>query len=142
MVFQLPAVTFLNETGREQMAQFDHIKPYLPSGHLRWSYPALSDEVVRWQQQVGRLPPSVLSTALAREGFAAILIDRNGYADRGQSILSELGLSQSSDAVLAENSRYVAVDLRLVRKTDMPAEQLPRLGATPAASTRGVAAVR
>ena len=139
MVFQLPAVHFLNETGREQMGQFDHIKLYLPSRLLRWSYPAISDEVVRWQQRVSRLPPRLLSTALAREGFAAILIDRNGYADRGQSILSDLGVSASSDAVLVENTRYIAVDLRLVRKEDVPANRLPRLEETPTGATRGVA---
>jgi phosphoglycerol transferase len=139
MVFQLPAVTFLNETGRERMGQFDHIKLYLPSTRLHWSYPALSDEVVRWQQQVGRLPPRVLSTALASQGFTAILLDRNGYADRGESILAELGVSSSSEAVLAENARYVAVDLGRAQKADVPADRLPRLGDR-AAATPGVPA--
>ena len=137
MVFQLPAVTFLNETGRERMGQFDHIKPYLPSTRLHWSYPALSDDVVRWQQQVSRLPTRVLSAALAQEGFAAILIDRNGYADQGQSILAELGVPASPGAVLAENARYVTVELRLVPR-DVAAVRLPRLGQEATAATLDV----
>ena len=60
------------------MRSFDHTKLYLPSTRLHWSYPALSDDVVRWQQQVARLPTRVFTTALIREGFRSILIDRNG----------------------------------------------------------------
>jgi phosphoglycerol transferase len=138
MVFQLPAVTFLNESGREQMRQFDHIKLYLPSTRLHWSYPALSDDIVRWQQQVARLPTRIFTTALTQEGFNAILIDRNGYADRAQSLLAELGVSAGSAAILAADRRYVALDLRLVKREEIPSDQLPRVGATPTAATLGL----
>ena len=69
MVFQLPALTYLNELGREKMLPLDHIKPYLASTRVHWSYPALSDSIVRWQQQVGRLPTPVLATALVGRGL-------------------------------------------------------------------------
>ena len=73
MVFQLPALTYLNELGREKMLPLDHIKPYLASTRVHWSYPALSDSIVRWQQQVGRLPTPVLVAALVAEGFNTVL---------------------------------------------------------------------
>ena len=140
MVFQLPVLTYLNEIGRQRMLPLDHIKPYLASHRVHWSYPALSDSVVRWQQQVSRLPTRVLATALAGQGFSAIFVDRDGYPDGGQALLTELGVSSSSKAVLAQSERYVALDLRFVRKVDAPPDQLPRLGANVTAATTGVPA--
>jgi len=138
MVFQLPVLTYLNEIGREQMQPLDHIKPYLVSTRVHWSFPAISDSVVRWQQQVGRLPTPVLATALTAQGFHAVLVDRNGYNDRGLAVLNELGVSRASQAVLAESDRYIALDLRFVRKADVSTDRLPRLGATSTAATSGV----
>jgi hypothetical protein len=138
MIFQLPVLTYLNEIGREQMQPFDHIKPYLVSARIHWSFPAISDSIVRWQQQVGRLPAPMLATALVAQGFQAVLIDRNGYSDRGQMILTELGVPASPGAVIAENDRYIALDLRLLRKAVVPAARLPRLGAKTSAATAGV----
>src|SRR5207247_6888050 len=137
MVFQLPVLTYLNEIGRERMQPLDHIKPYLASSRVHWSYPALSDSIVRWPQQVGRLPTPVLATALEAQGFRAVLIDRDGYFDRGRTLLTELGVPGSSRAVIAESERYIALDLRFVRKGDAPSDRLPRLGAKVTAATAG-----
>ena len=138
MIFQLPAVTFLNETGRERMRTFDHIKLYVPSTRVHWSYPAISDDVVRWQQQVARLPTGIMASALENEGFMAILIDRNGYSDGGAALLSELGVAEGSKAILVADKRYVALDIKLVRKAAVAAERLPRVGATPEPATLGM----
>jgi phosphoglycerol transferase len=138
MVFQLPAVTFLNETGRERMTALDHIKLYLPSNRLRWSYPAISNDVVRWQQQVSRLPTGILVSALIGEGFTAILIDRYGYPDQAAALLSELGVTTGSQAILVADERYVALDLRRVKKSDVATDRLPRVGDTPRPATLGL----
>ena len=87
----------MNELGREKMLPLDHIKPYLSrvnAGH--WSYPALSDSIVRWQQQVGRLPTPCAGDGTRGGGFNAVLIDRHGYFDRGEALLTELGVATSS----------------------------------------------
>jgi phosphoglycerol transferase len=138
MVFQLPELTYLNEIGHEKMQPLDHIKPYLPSTRVHWSYPALSDSVVLWQQQVGRLPTPMLATALVAQGFNTVLIDRNGYFDRAQALLTELGVAASSKAVIVESDRYIALDLSFVRKADIPPDRLPRLGAKATAATAGL----
>ena len=138
MVFQMPAVTFLNEVGRERMRMFDHIKMYIPSNRLHWSYPAISDDVVRWQQRVSRLPTSILASALLREHFTALVIDRNGYMDRGASLLWELGVSADSSAILVANERYIALDLRLVKTLPVDPERLPRMGEAPGPATLGL----
>jgi phosphoglycerol transferase len=134
-IFQLPGSSFLSETGRERMLPMDHIKPYLVSKRTHWSYPALDDAIVRWQQQVSRLPAPALAAALVHHGFHAVLVDRNGYADSGRSVLDELGVSDSPDAILSESDRYVAVDLSRVRKTDVALHRLPVVGAEPKAAS-------
>jgi hypothetical protein len=52
-------------------------------------------------------------------------------------LLADLGVTEPSDAVIAESERYVALDLNRVRKTDMAGDRLPRVGATPTPSTAG-----
>lgn len=130
MVFQLPVVTFLNEIGRERMLPFDHIKQYVVSQHLHWSYPALTDSVVDWQQRVGRLPPKLMAAALAEQQFSAIVVDRYGYADNAVEILNQLGVGEASEAILVNTDRYVALDVRRLPTGDVEAASLPRLGVT------------
>jgi hypothetical protein len=137
MVFQLPALTYLSDIGREKMIQYDQIKPYIVSERVHWSYPALSDPVVRWQQQVSRLPTTVLTRALANQGFAALLIDRDGYADRGHLLLTELG-ALNHGVRLAESERYIALDLNLVYKAAVPVARLPRFGLIATGATASV----
>ena len=120
------------------MGQFDHIKLYLPSRLLRWSYPAISDEVVRWQQRVSRLPPSPL------DGTGPRRLRRDPH--RSQRLCRPWAVDPLRSrrlCVVRRRARrehaYIAVDLRLVRKEDVPANRLPRLEETPTGATRGVA---
>nr|MBA2259502.1 hypothetical protein [Acidobacteriota bacterium] len=55
MVLQLPFRAYMGESDFGLMKQYDHFKPYLVSRTLRFSYPALSNEQVRWQQAAARL---------------------------------------------------------------------------------------
>jgi phosphoglycerol transferase len=117
MVFQLPLTTYLNDEGRARMRAYDHFKPYVVSKTIHWSYPALSNKQTGWQQRIGRLPPAQLPGALQAEGFAAILIDRYGYEDQGESLLAQVVGPATQTAVLAEGERYIAIDLRAVPKS-------------------------
>jgi hypothetical protein len=66
-----------------------------------------------------------------------VLIDRNGYRDRGTALLAAWDVQASPGAVLVENDRYVALDLDRMRQVEIPAGWLPRYGAPPVAATRG-----
>jgi len=136
-VFQLPALTFLRENGREAMGPYDLVKPYLVSRHLHWSYPALADSIVRWQQQVSRLPIRALAAAVFEADFRLLLIDRHGYADGGDSLVRDLVADAPRDLVIA-NERYIALDLHHVRRDPGGRSRLPRLGQPIAAATAGV----
>jgi len=131
MVFELPVVTYQNETGRARMLPNDQLKPYVVSRHVRWSYPALADATVRWQLQVARLPPRRLAAAIKREGFAAILIDRFGFDDNGRALLAELGATTDGGGLLAGNDRYAAID-------DGETAAVQRFGAAARPATDGV----
>jgi phosphoglycerol transferase len=111
-VLQLPFRTYLNDTGFLRMQPYDHFKLYLLSHRIRWSYPALSNEQVAWQQAAASLPGRQLPYQLAREGFAAIVIDRYGYADAGAAITAEIRGALGERDVIAQTARYVAFDIR------------------------------
>jgi hypothetical protein len=134
MVLQLPFRSYLNESDAGRMKRYDHLKPYLVSHSLRFSYPALSDTQVKWQQSVARLDPKRLASRMASEGFAVILIDRYGYEDNGAAISAALLHAVGDNHVIAQTDRYLALDIRA----------LAAAGATPpdaSASAGGAASV-
>ena len=93
------------------MKQYDHFKPYLVSRTLRFSYPAMSNEQVRWQQAAARLDLHALSATLAAQGFSAILIDRYGYEDAGAAVSGSLLRIFGPEYVIAETERFLAVNI-------------------------------
>jgi hypothetical protein len=137
MVFQLPLRrAFLSETGAVRMGPFDHVKLYLVSHHIRWSYPALSNEQVGWQEAAARLPLAQVPLQMAAEGFAAIVVDRYGYEDNGQAATAAIRAAVGDRHVIAETERYIAFDLRnLAEQTS-----LARLPTRPGAMTIAMSA--
>jgi len=111
MVFQLPLRAYMNESDFGRMQRYDHFKPYLVSHTLRFSYPALSNEQVRWQQAVARLDPRSLASEVAAEGFSAILIDRYGYDDEGAAVSEALIHTVGDGHVIARTDRYLALNI-------------------------------
>jgi phosphoglycerol transferase len=111
MVYQLPFRTYLNDSGIARMGPYDHARLYLVSRQLRWSYPALSNQQVDFQDDLMKLPSSALLQRLKARGFRALLIDRFGYPDNGAEIMRDCEKSLGSGAKLANDDRYVAYDL-------------------------------
>jgi hypothetical protein len=91
MIFQLPYVPFVEEPPLNQMRCFDHGRPYLHSRTLRWSYAAMRGRgCALWQAEVAGQEPAEMIEALSVAGFEGIYVDRNGFADRGSELESEL----------------------------------------------------
>jgi len=137
MVLQLPFRTYMNESAGARMQPYDHLKLYLVSHRLRWSYPALSNEQNRWQQAASRLDPGRLAQQLAAEGFAGIVIDRFGYDDDAAAVVAAIGAELSPGDVVASTDRFIAFDIRALAQRGGP---VAPLGAQPAAATRGMSA--
>jgi phosphoglycerol transferase len=113
MVLQLPLRrTYLNEIGVYRIQQYEHLKLYLVSRRLRWSYPALSNEQVGWMESTARLTWQQLPEQMATEGFSAIVIDRFGYQDNGERVLAAIRAPLGGRGVLAETERFIALDIR------------------------------
>jgi phosphoglycerol transferase len=106
MVLQLPFVPFPEALPPGSMKPYDPLLPFLHSTTLRWSYGAITGRYWdAWQAGIASgLIEDTLDAATAA-GFRAIYIDRNGYADRGAAIgseLSALGLAR----IEARNGRF------------------------------------
>src|SRR5262249_29430669 len=77
----------------------------------RFSYPAFSNEGVRWQQAASRRNVRGLVAWLAAAGFSAILVDRYGYEDDGEAIVASLKRTVGDDHSLGQTDRYFALDI-------------------------------
>lgn len=95
-VFQLPAIEFPESPPRHGMVDYDHLRAYLHSHQLRWSYGAMRGRYVAiWQQYVASQPLPTMIELLRGAGFAGIYVDRHGFEDSGtaveQSLSAQLG---------------------------------------------------
>jgi hypothetical protein len=132
MVLQLPFRTYLTDSGIARMQPYDHLKLYMVSTTIRWSYPALSNDQVNWQLAAAGMDPGRLARQVAAEGFAAILVDRYGYDDNGAAVTAAIRETLGRDGVVGETARYTALDVRALASGGAP---LPPLAKAPRAST-------
>lgn len=114
MVFQLPIRPYPLDPGDSPIGVYSQFKPYMTSHHLRWSYPALNPDQLRWQKSVEKLPEADWPKYLAHEGFAAILITRDAFPDRGAQ-LTDL-MTGAGAAMLSTSDRYIALDIRTLQQ--------------------------
>ena len=92
MVFQLPYMRFPENGPLHRMTQdFEHVKPYLHSTKLRWSYGAISgDPNDTWQRTVVLKPVPQFIDEVIGKGFSGVYINRNGYEDNAASLEAQL----------------------------------------------------
>lgn len=113
MIFQLPVMDF-PESPLPGISSYDHMRPYLHSSRLRYSFGSmkgrpreewqkavqakmLEGAVVDQQAQKIRFNIANVNAAideLQKRGFGAIYVNRNGFPDRGRGLveaLAELG---------------------------------------------------
>jgi hypothetical protein len=110
MVFQLPFAEFPEIGPINKMGDYEHFRPYLFTKDLRYTYgtnKGRGDNT--WQLEVAKLPPTELAAKLESYGFGAIIINRNGYEDNGNSIIS--ALVASNRKIISANNDLVAVGL-------------------------------
>lgn len=115
-MFQLPVTEFPSDGGRLHMLTYDHARAYLASSTLRWSWPSFSKRHRAWQASLDGLDGDELATRLVLSRFRAVWIDRNGYEDRGQSMVDGLQRSGAIELLAGESQRYVVMDLAGVEK--------------------------
>ncbi|HLP06790.1 MAG TPA: hypothetical protein VK178_01390 [Opitutaceae bacterium] len=90
-VFQLPFVPFPEAGLTAKLRDYEHLRPFLASAGLRFSYGALRGrEESDWGIATSRLPTAALVERLQTTGFSALWIDRRGYTDGAAALLGEL----------------------------------------------------
>ena len=81
-VFQLPYACFPEQGPIQQMIDYDHLRGYLHSQKLCWSYGCMKGRAGdTWSKEVSMKPAEELVPILARAGFRGIYINRAGFAD-------------------------------------------------------------
>ena len=116
MVFQLPTRPYPGDAGDTPIGVYGQFKPYLASHHLRWSYPAMNPDQLKWERSVELLSEVEWPRRLAHDGFSAILIARDAYSDHGEQLARLLTGSDAGATVLAADDRFLALDIRSLRQ--------------------------
>lgn len=110
-VLQLPYVEFPEQPPVERMDDYDHFDGYLHSDSLRWSY-----GVVRgrgdWQDGQRALPLRAQLTRARDAHFAAVWLDRYGYADQGRAIAAELTECLGAPIAVSSDGRREVYEMR------------------------------
>jgi hypothetical protein len=89
MVFQLPVMDF-PESPIPGVSAYEHFRPYFYTKDLRYSYGCDKGRVQdAWQRVIVGLSPADQIAALERYGFSGIYINRSGYTDKGEALLSQ-----------------------------------------------------
>lgn len=112
MVLQLPYVTFPESKALGGTGPYDHVRPYLHSDVLEWSYGAMKGRPTDWQADTAGAPPEQLAPAVAAAGFDGIYIDRAAYPDLGSRLEADLRGVIGGAPLISADSRFSFFDLR------------------------------
>ena len=111
MVFQLPYIPFPEVVlGRDSLIYepllYEHLRGYLHSRNLRWSYGAINGrEDDAWEKNVAAMPIREMVETLVFAGFGGLYVDRFGYSDHGAQLESDLADQLGTKPILSANQR-------------------------------------
>jgi len=112
MVFQMPYLPFPESPPVNNMSDYNHLRGYLHSKTLRWSYPVMKGrDGDRWQKEISSMPADQMVPKLAAAGFSGIYINRNGYSDRAAQFEQELESKLKVKPIINEDGSLVFFDM-------------------------------
>jgi phosphoglycerol transferase len=115
-IFQLPYVPFPENPPVVGMTDYDHLRGYIHSDSLRWSYGGVKGRESGWQPKLLAKPIGVATIGLATVGFDGLYIDRAGYADRAARLESQLRPLLGPPLFESGDKRLVMYDLRPLQR--------------------------
>ena len=101
-VLELPYVPFPTSPPVGRMVDYDHVRPYLHSDDLRWSYGAMKGR----PEDVGDDIDDKVRQATSF-GYDAVMVDRFGYADNGAAVEAELRAIAKGEPIESADGRRV-----------------------------------
>lgn len=116
-VFQLPHMPFPEVDPPGKMIDYDHLRGYLYSQKLRWSYGSMKGRATNaWQTEVTARPTETMLPELVTAGFDGILLDRLGYDDKGAKIEAELRHLLGQETLYTPDGRFLFFNLADYKK--------------------------
>ena len=97
-ILQLPYVPFPSSPPVGRMVDYDHVRPYLHSHDLRWSYGAMKGR----DEDLG---DDVSLDGVRGAGYAGVEVDRFGYADNGAGVEARLRGLTRAEPIVSPNGR-------------------------------------
>ena len=113
MVFQLPYMTFPENGPLHRMTQdFEHVRPYLHSTKVRWSYGAINgDDNDTWQRAVVLKPGPQFIDEIIAKGFSGVYVNRNGYEDNATGLETQLTTLLGEKPIINRDGTLLFFDL-------------------------------
>jgi len=112
MIFQLPYVPFPEYPPINNMIEFSHLRGYLHSNNLRWSYGAMKGRSGDdWQRAVAGMSMENMLKTLSQTGFQGIYIDCYGFEDGGANMISALKQNLKVEPLISDNGRLYFFDM-------------------------------
>jgi hypothetical protein len=136
-MLQLPYVSFPENGPINGMGDYEHLRPYLSSTSLRYSYGAVKGSPEDWHGPLSGAPLPLLLDVGAALGFDAVYVDRNAFTDRAQELMSALDTELGRAILRSRDDRLVLWDLRaregqlVSRLTPAQLEELREVGTRP-----------
>ena len=106
MIFQLPYDKYPGITPIHQMSTYDHLRCYLHSRSLKWSYGAMNGrDADTWQKSVASRPIKQMVKILSDKGFNGIYINKNGFTDDGKNVINKIEKILAVEPIVSNNNR-------------------------------------
>ncbi len=85
---------------------YEPAKPYIHSSDLRWSWGAMRGRPEDWAARYATRPAAELVPAAREAEFAAIVVDRFAYPDRGTAVEADIRGVLGSAPEASVDGRY------------------------------------
>jgi hypothetical protein len=113
MLFQLPVVDFPEGLRIRGASDYEHLRPYLHSTQLRFSYGSDKGRPREaWQRRVEALEPEAMADALERMGFAGLLVIRKAYGDGARELRERLATTGRLEVLESPDDDFLFIRLR------------------------------
>jgi phosphoglycerol transferase len=110
-VYQIPYMPYPETSAPNLMVDYDHLRGFLHSETLSWSYAAMKGRVPEWQPRVNSLGANRMLRAIILMGFDGLYIDRLGYADGATALESEVARVSGIAPLTSNDGRLLFFNL-------------------------------
>lgn len=129
-IFQFPYMSFPEHPPIHKMSDYDHLRGYLHSDSLRWSYGAIRGrQADLWMKQTLAKPVEEQLQAMAISGFSGIYVNRRGYDDHGAKLEKTLARLLRTEPLISQDENiavYSMVDYAARLKRSLSPEEWDR----------------